>query len=296
MVRMIPAKTILQKSRYEPSEWFGIDYVMNLYRGCTYGCIYCDSRSNCYGIKDFEDIQVKEDTDVLLAKALHAKRTSGVISTGVVSDCYNVHERDLCVTRNALKIIADCRFGTDVNTKSPLVTRDIDVLQRISWTHSATVRFTITAADDKLAKTVEPHAPASSERFAALKEVSDSGLFAGVMLTPVIPFVTDTRENIESIVELAHQSGAKFIYTLGGISIRDGQKEYFLDKLRHLSPKIAKQFREAYGTSYFCYSLELNDILKLLRERCDKAGIVYRMDDIIKACQTQTEREQTSLF
>ncbi|WP_180326469.1 SPL family radical SAM protein [Raoultibacter phocaeensis] len=296
MVRTIPAKTILQKSRYEPSEWFGVDYVINLYRGCTHGCIYCDSRSNCYGIKDFEDVQVKEDSDVLLAKALHAKKKSGVISTGVVSDCYNIHEQDLRVTRSALSIIADCRFGADVNTKSPLVTRDIDVLQRISWANSASVRFTVTAADDALAKTVEPHAPSSSERFSALKEVSDGGVFTGIMLTPLIPFVTDTRENIEQIVELAHQGGAKFIYTLGGISIRDGQKEFFLDNLKHISPKLARQFKEVYGASYFCYSLELNDILKRMRELCDKANIAYHMDDIIKASKCQADREQATLF
>ena len=108
MVRMIPAKTILQKSRYEPSEWFGIDYVMNLYRGCTHGCIYCDSRSNCYGIKDFTEVQVKEGTDVLLAKSLHAKKSSGIISTGIIADCYNPYEEEFGVTRRALEIIADC--------------------------------------------------------------------------------------------------------------------------------------------------------------------------------------------
>ncbi|BDE97234.1 SPL family radical SAM protein [Raoultibacter timonensis] len=296
MVRMIPAKTILQKSRYEPSEWFGIDYVMNLYRGCTHGCIYCDSRSNCYGIKDFTEVQVKEGTDVLLAKSLHAKKSSGIISTGIIADCYNPYEEEFGVTRRALEIIADCRFGADVNTKSPLVTRDIDVLERVAWARSANVRFTITAADDDLARTIEPHAPSSSERFAAMKEISDSGLFTGVMLTPLVPFVTDTAENIESLVELAHDNGARFIYTLGGISIRDGQKEYFMSKLKAMSPKLAKRFRDTYGSSYFCYSLELNNILALLRERCDKAGILYRMDDIIHASQNHTEQEQTSLF
>ncbi len=159
MVRMIPAKTILQKSRYEPSEWFGIDYVMNLYRGCTHGCIYCDSRSNCYGIKDFTEVQVTEGTDVLPAKSLHAKKSSGIISTGIIADCYNPYEEEFGVTRRALEIIADCRFGADVNTKSPLVTRDIDVLERVAWARSANVRFTITAADDDLARTIEPHAP-----------------------------------------------------------------------------------------------------------------------------------------
>lgn len=296
MVQTIPAKTILQKSRYEPSEWFGIDYVINLYRGCTHGCIYCDSRSNCYGIKHFSDVQVKEASDVLLAKALHAKRSTGIISTGTIADCYNPHEKELGVTRKALKIIADCRFGADVNTKSPLVTRDIDVLQRAAWAKSASVRFTITAADDDLARTIEPQAPTSSERFAAMKEISDGGLFTGVMLTPIVPFVTDTTENIDSLVELAHQSGAKFIYTLGGISIRDGQKEFFMRKLKDMSPKLAKLFRDTYGSSYFCYSLKLNEILSLLRERCDKAGILYRMDDIIQASQHHTEQEQTSLF
>lgn len=293
---MIPAKTILQKSRYEPSEWFGIDYVMNLYRGCTHGCIYCDSRSNCYGIKDFDEVQVKEGTDVLLAKSLHAKKSSGIISTGIIADCYNPYEEELGVTRRALEIIADCRFGADVNTKSPLVTRDIDVLERVAWAHSANVRFTITAADDDLARTVEPHAPSSTERFAAMREVSESGLFTGLMLTPIIPFVTDTADNIESLVELAHENGARFIYTLGGMSVRDGQKEYFIRKLKAMSPKLAKRFRDTYGSSYFCYSLELNSILALLRERCEKAGILYRMDDIIHASQNHAAQEQTSLF
>lgn len=296
MVRMIPAKTILQRSRYEPSEWFGIDYIINLYRGCPHGCIYCDNRSNCYGIKNFNEVQAKEDTDILLAKSLHAKRAAGVISTGVVSDCYNPCEEELGLTRRALEIIADCRFGADINTKSPFVTRDIDVLTRVARARSANIRFTITTADDDLARTLEPCAPAPSERFAAMKEVSSCGLFTGVMLTPLIPFVTDTRENIEEIVELAHENGARFIYTLGGISIRDGQKEYFMRKLKAMSPKLAKRFSNTYGTSYFCYSLELNDILDLLRARCEKTGMLYRMDDIIRASQNHVEQEQASLF
>lgn len=171
---VVRARSILQKVRAHGDEWFGIDYNMNLYRGCCHGCIYCDSRSECYRIDDFDQVSVKLDALAILRRELYRRRTRGVVGIGAMSDTYNPFERELRVTRGALELVEEFGFGVSVDTKSTLVTRDADLLNTIGRAGGAIAKVTVTTADDELARTIEPHAPSPSERFAALAELADA--------------------------------------------------------------------------------------------------------------------------
>ena len=203
---VVRARSILQKVRYDGNEWFGIDYNMNLYRGCCHGCIYCDSRSECYRIDDFDQVSVKFDALAILRRELRSRRVRGIVGVGAMSDTYNPFERTLRVTRGALELIEEFGFGVSVDTKSTLITRDIDVLSAIGAAGGAIAKITVTTADDQLARIIEPHAPSPSERFAALAELADAGVFCGVLFTPTLPFVTDDDATVRGVVEGATAS------------------------------------------------------------------------------------------
>ena len=183
----VRARSILQKVRYDGDEWFGLDYNMNLYRGCAHGCIYCDSRSECYRIDGFDQVRAKFDALSILRRELRSRRVRGIVGVGAMSDTYNPFECTLQVTRGALELIEEFGFGVSVDTKSTLVTRDIDLLQTIGAAGGAIAKITITTADDHLARLIEPHAPLPSERFAALAELAEAGVFCGVLFTPTLP-------------------------------------------------------------------------------------------------------------
>ena len=201
-MRYIETKTILSKLR-TADRWFGIAYNMNLYRGCQHGCIYCDTRSDCYGIGDIAQIAVKRNALELLSAELRARRKKrATIGTGSMNDPYMPVERELRLTRRALGMIADERFPVHVITKSSLAERDADILQEISATYAA-VSFTVTCADDALSVRTEPGAPASSERFSAMAALAAKGIYTGVTMMPLLPLINDTRENVEAIVRRA---------------------------------------------------------------------------------------------
>lgn len=294
-MKTIKAKSILQKVRYDNAQWFGIDYNMNLYKGCCHGCIYCDSRSDCYRIDKFDEVRVKFDALAILNRELRSRRNKGVVGIGAMSDTYNPFERELEITRGALQLIDQYGFGVSIDTKGSLVTRDIDVLQRISQQHSAIVKLTVTTTDDALASIIEPGAPSPSRRLAALRELADANLFCGILFTPLLPHITDDDASIESIVEAAHQAGARFIYSMGGVTMRTGQKEYFLDRLKAVSPSLRQCYREEFGDRYLCNSPRKREALALLRKLCKEAGLLYRMPDIIDAYKKR-EPNQMGLF
>lgn len=205
-MRYIETKTILSKLR-TADRWFGIAYNMNLYRGCQHGCIYCDTRSDCYGIGDIAQIAVKRNALELLPAELRARRKKrATIGTGSMNDPYMPVERELRLTRRALGMIADERFPVHVITKSSLAERDADILQEISATYAA-VSFTVTCADDALSVRTEPGAPASSERFRAMAALAAKGIYTGVTMMPLLPLINDTRENVEAIVRRAKDAG-----------------------------------------------------------------------------------------
>jgi DNA repair photolyase len=208
-VREIQAKTLLAHVR-QPDPWFGLRYNMNLYRGCQHRCIYCDSRSLCYGIEDFDaEVLVKANAVDLLRRELAHKRQKGTIGLGSMNDPYMPLEGQRRLTRAALEVIAEFGFGVHAVTKSDLVIRDIDVLCSIARRY-ATVTFTLTTADDALAAKLEPIAPRPSKRLGAMRRLHDAGLQVGVALMPVLPFLEDDPENVRQVVRLAAESGASY--------------------------------------------------------------------------------------
>ena len=291
----IPAKTIV--SGYaEQNSWFGCNYNMNIYKGCCHGCIYCDSRSECYGVENFDEVRAKENALRTIERELRSKRRQGVIGTGAMSDPYNPFEREHVLTRGALELIDRYGFGVAIATKSDLIIRDIDILRKIAEHSPVLIKLTVTAADDTLSKKLEPRAPISSARLEAIKKLSDAGLFAGVLLMPVLPFIEDTEENIASIVELAHQSGAKFIYPAFGVTLRQNQREWFFDRLEELFPLVKEKYVSAFGNAYECRCPNQKELWELFRGDCEKYGIIYKMYEIIRTYKSGYESSQLSLF
>ncbi len=295
-MEFIKSKTILSKVKYG-NEWFGIDYNMNLYRGCSHGCIYCDSRSNCYHIDNFDVPKGKENALILLENELSKKKDKGVIGIGSMSDTYNPFEKEYEQTRGALKLISKYNFGVSIDTKSDMILRDIDLLKEINLKNNVIVKFTITTSSDELSKMIEPNVCVSSKRFQAIKILSDNGIFAGIMMNPVLPFITDSEENIKKIVKLAHESGAKFIHTYMGMTLRENQRDYYFKKLDILFPGLKDKYIKYYGERYNCVVPDYKRLYKVFTDECDKYGILYNMKDIISAYKKSIKtNEQISLF
>lgn len=291
-MEFIEAKTILTKVKGSES-WYGIDYNMNLYKGCSHGCIYCDSGSNCYQIKNFNIVRGKLNALSILEREL-SRKEKGVIGMGSMSDPYNPQEKKYEMTRDALKLFQKYNYGVSIDTKSDLVLRDIDYLKEIGRKNNVIVKFTITAASDELSKKIEPHVCPSSKRFAAIKKLSENGIFVGIMINPVLPFITDSAENIRSLVRLAHENGARFIHTYMSMTLRDNQRDYYYSKI---DPEIKKRYIETYKESYLCYPLNVKMLYRIFMEECEKYGILYKMDDIIKAYKKEVlDNTQLSLF
>lgn len=270
-VRNIQARTIL--SRYKTADpWFHIRYSMNLYRGCQHQCIYCDSRSNCYGIENFEDILIKENAIELLHKELKSLRVKGTIGTGSMNDAYMPLEEKTEITRKALKVIALHKFPLHVITKSDLVVRDTDLIIEISKVF-AVVTFSITTADDSMASIIEPGAPPTSKRFAAMKKLSDAGITTGVALMPILPYINDTFENITNIVEQAKASGASYILPAFGLTLRDRQRDYFFNKLEKHFPEAFPEYMRNYKGEYSYMSPNHEELKQLFETLCRKLGI-----------------------
>ncbi|MBR2828850.1 MAG: radical SAM protein [Bacilli bacterium] len=295
-MEFIKAKTILSKVK-DGSDWYGIDYNMNLYRGCSHGCIYCDSRSNCYHIDDFDVPKGKENAILLLENELSKKKEKGVIGIGSMSDTYNPKELEYEQTRKALKLILKYNFGVSIDTKSNLILRDLDLLKEINLKNNVIIKFTITTPNDELSKIIEPHVCAPSKRFEAIKILSENGIFVGIMMNPVLPFITDSEEDIKQLVRLAHESGAKFIHTYMGMTLRENQRDYYYEKLDNHFKGLREKYIKYYGERYHCVVPNDKSLYKVFTNECDKYGILYNMKDIIKAYKKEIkDNEQISLF
>ncbi len=295
-MKTIPAKTILQRNK--TSEWFGNDYNMNLYRGCCHGCIYCDSRSECYRIENFDEVAAKENALEILRDELRRKVRSGIIGTGAMSDPYNPFEKKELLTRHALELISAYNFGVTVITKSSLITRDIDVYKEIAENSPVLCKMTVTTADDALCRKIEPYVCVSSERFEALAEMSENGLFTGITLMPVLPFIEDSTENIIKIVRTAHECGVKCIYPAFGMTLRGSQMDYYLDKLEEIFPGdgMKERYIRKFRGRYSCTSPDAQKLWKVFTEECGRLGIIYNMRDIISAYQMGYGDRQLSFF
>ena len=294
-MEFIKTKTILSKVKYG-NNWYGVDYNMNLYRGCPHGCIYCDSRSNCYHIDNFDVPRGKENAILILEKELQ-KNKKGIVGIGSMSDTYNPEDLKYEQTRNALKLISKYNYGVSIDTKSDLILRDIDILKKINEKNNVIIKFTITTPNDELSKIIEPNVCVSSKRFEAIKKLSDNGIFTGIMMNPVLPFITDGKEDIKLLVKKAHESKAKFIHTYMGMTLRENQRDYYYQKLDKYFKGTKEKYIKYYKENYNCPVPNYKQLYKIFTDECDKYGILYKMDDIIKAYQKEIkEDEQLKLF
>jgi len=249
MPREVEARRLLNYMKH-PAGWFGTEYGFNIYRGCQHGCIYCDSRSECYHVDDFDNVAVKVNAPQLLREELARKRNRrAVIGTGAMSDPYIPLELEYKLTRQCLEIIAERRFPVNIWTKSNLILRDIDVLERLAEVY-ACVQFTITTTDDELAAITEPHAPPPSKRFEAMGILASVGVKVGLTMMPLLPYINESAEDMRAIVQTAAAHGATFIYPAFGMTLRDRQRAYYYDKLDAHFPglraKYEKRFKEYY--------------------------------------------------
>lgn len=281
----IPAKTILQGNGLCPEQWnwFGMDYNMNLYKGCSHGCIYCDSRSRCYQVEDFDLVRTKQDELTTLELELKRKKRKGVVGIGAMSDTYNPLEKEKGITRGALRLLSQYGYGVGLDTKSDLILRDLPLLQEISKHYPSIVKVTITTADDQLCKIIEPNVVSSSRRFEVLQQLHEAGIFAGILLMPILPFINDTPENIKEIVYQAHLHHAKFIYPGFGVTLRDNQRAYYYNCLDTYFPGKRELYERHYHNAYSCDSLQRTKLYQLFCEECQRYGILYRMKDIVSA-------------
>jgi len=293
-VEEIISKTILTKVHPNDNLWFHHDYNMNLYRGCSHGCIYCDSRSDCYHIDNFDVVKPKKDSTLILEKELQTKRHKGIIGMGAMSDPYNPLEKSLEITRKALLLIEKYGFSVSIATKSDLILRDLDILERISKNQKVNVAITITTADANLQAKIEPYASSTGERFNAIKTLREHGIFAGVLMMPILPFINDTVENISGIVSLSYMHHASYIYPSFGVTLRSNQREYFYQKLDLLFPTLTRKYQAMYMEKYSCQSPHIKVIAAEFEKQCNEFDIPYSIRHINTLFLSQNPLEQLS--
>lgn len=255
---------------------------MNLYRGCTHGCIYCDSRSRCYHMDhDFEDIEVKENAIELLEKALRSKRKKCMIGTGAMTDPYIPLELELGNVRKALELIYKYGFGVTLQTKSDRILRDLDLLSRINKLTKCVVQMTLTTYDDDLCRKIEPNVCVTSERVRVLKILRDSGIPTVVWLCPILPFINDTKENIAGIMDYCTDAKVYGVICFGmGLTLREGNREYFYRQLDRCFPGLKDRYIYEYGSQYEVRSRNHESLMNLFQDKCDKSGIKYNIEEI----------------
>lgn len=272
---------------------------MNIYRGCTHGCIYCDSRSVCYGFTHaFEDIEVKRNAPELLEKALRSKRKKCMIGTGAMCDPYMHCEEELRLTRRCLELIDRYEFGVAIQTKSNRILRDLELLKSINEKAKCVVQMTLTTYNEELCKILEPNVCTTKERVEALKVFRDNGIPTIVWLTPVLPFINDTRENIEGILDYCIEAGVYGIINFGmGVTLREGDREYFYAALDKHFPGMKERYHRKYGYAYDVRSDHHKELMALFHEKCRKNGIVHNVDACFEYLHEFPEKyEQLSLF
>ena len=272
---------------------------MNIYRGCQHGCIYCDSRSRVYGMEHaFEDVAVKENALILLEEALRRKRKVCMIGTGSMSDPYMPLERELQYTHRGLELICKYGFGATLITKSDLVLRDIELLGAINERAKAVVQMTLTTYDEALCRKLEPGVCTTKKRFEALCALRDAGIPTVVWLCPLLPFINDTEENLNGILDYCERAGVKGIINFGmGLTLRDGNREYFYAALDRHFPGMKEKYIRAYGDSYGIMSPRNAELMSLFHRRCEQAGIMHDNDEIFKYLNTLENKDsQMSLF
>ncbi len=249
---------------------------MNIYRGCTHGCIYCDSRSRCYQFTHlFEDIEVKQNAPDLLEKALQSKRKRCMIGTGSMSDPYMHCEEQLGLTRRCLEIIQKYGFGVAIQTKSDRILRDMDLLDEINRSAKCVVQMTLTTYDDELCRILEPNVCNTKRRIEVLERMQERGIPTVVWLTPILPFINDTPENVGAILRECVRVGVKGVIDFSmGLTLREGDREYYYAALDRYFPGMKERYIRTYGNAYELPSTRAKELRKLLHNICDKNDIL----------------------
>ncbi len=265
---------------------------MNIYRGCLHGCIYCDSRSLCYQMKHkFEDIEVKANAVELLENALRRKRNKCMIGTGAMSDPYMPIEEKLGNMRKCLEVIERYGFGVTMITKSTKVLRDLDLLKKINEKSKCVVQITLTTYDEDLCRIVEPNVETTYERFRALKILRDNGIPTVVWLCPILPFINDTEENIRGILDYCVRAKVKGIINFDmGVTLRDGNREYFYKKLDEHFPGLKEKYIRMYGNSYQLSSPNSRKLNMIYKSECIKNGIMCDVNECFEYLNKYEDR------
>lgn len=272
---------------------------MNIYRGCTHGCVYCDSRSLCYRFTHpFEDVEVKQNAPALLERALRSKRRRGMIGTGAMSDPYMHCEERLGLTRRCLEIIHKYGYGAAIQTKSDRILRDIDLLEAINRDAKCVVQMTLTTWDDGLCRKLEPNVCNTKRRVEVLEAMRSRGIPTVVWLTPILPFINDTVENVGAILDACVRVGVKGIVCFDmGLTLRDGDREYYYAALDRHFPGLKAVYIRRYGNAYMLPSPNAKELMTLLRRTCAENGIISDPNECFRYMQTLPERErQISMF
>lgn len=274
---------------------------MNLYRGCTHGCIYCDSRSHCYHIDHvFEDIEVKENALILLEDALRRKRKKCMIGTGSMTDPYIPLEKSLKNVQKALLLAEKYGFGFTLITKSASVLRDLEILKRINEKTKCVVQMTLTTYDEKLCRQLEPNVSTTRERVEALKKFRDAGIPTVVWLCPILPFINDTEENLRGILDYCIEAGVYGIINFGmGLTLREGNREYFYAQLDKLFPSMKEKYIQCYGNQYIIPSPNEEKLMKIFHQVCEENNILHDNEKIFEylgAFEEKQENVQLSMF
>lgn len=272
---------------------------MNIYRGCSHGCIYCDSRSECYRMEhDFEDIEIKQDAPVMLENELKKRRKRCMIGTGSMCDPYLPLEKEIKYTRACLEVIERYGFGVTVITKSDLVLRDIDLYKRINQKSRCVVQMTLTTADEELCRIIEPGVCTTKRRYEVLKTLHENSIPTVVWLCPILPFINDTEENLLKILEYCFDAGVSGILNFGiGVTLRAGDREYFYAALDKHFPGMKQRYIERFGDSYSINSDNNAALMRIFHQKCRERGVIHDTRKVFEFLDYFPEKEkQLSLF
>jgi DNA repair photolyase len=272
---------------------------MNIYRGCTHGCIYCDSRSTCYRMEhDFEDIEVKRNAPQILEDQLRRKRKPCMIATGAMCDPYVHAEEELLMTRQCLSVIERYGFGVSILTKSSRILRDLDILKAINKRTKCVVQVTLTTYDEELCRKIEPNVSTTFERFQVLKTMKEEGIPTVVWLCPILPFINDSEENLRGLLDYCIEANVRGILCFGfGVTLREGDREYFYQALDRHFPGMKQRYTEQFGDSYVCNSPRNVMLTNIFRDVCKENDILYKTDEVLGYLhQFGSKSKQSSLL
>jgi DNA repair photolyase len=272
---------------------------INIYRGCSHGCVYCDSRSACYQMgHSLEDVEIKRGAAAVLDRQLARRRGKAMIMTGSMCDPYTDIEETLGVTRECLKTILRRGFGAAVLTKSARALRDLDVLKAINEKTRAVFQMTLTAFDEDVCRKIEPNVSSSYERFRALKAFNEAGIPSAVWISPILPFINDGEDNLRGLLDYCARAGVGAVVSFGfGVTLREGSREYFYARLDELFPGLKEKYVKTFGKAYECASPNEAALKRVLKDECEKKGIIHGMKEAFDFIRRfEPEHEQLALF